>query len=210
MHHAGLNGLLCYGPNQAGEETFVLLNDWAEIGAALPEGEARAELARRYLSAYAPAGPEDLAGWSGLTLTQSRAAFSAITDELVEIEYGGESLWLLSGQGAWLDDEPVEDLHVRLLPRYDTYLLGYRDRGMVVPDAFRKRIHPGGGIVHPVVLVDGVAAATWNTKRQKSRTEVIVDPFETLAGDVIDRLIDEVQRLGRFLEVSTHVTVLST
>ncbi len=54
-----------------------------------------------------------------------------------------------------------------------------------------------------------MAAATWNTKRQKSRIDVIVDPFETLADDVIDRLIDEVQRLGRFLEVSTHLTVLS-
>ncbi|MGC9468408.1 MAG: winged helix DNA-binding domain-containing protein [Anaerolineae bacterium] len=209
LHHAGLNGLLCYGPDKEGEETFVLLDEWAEIGAALPEDEARAELARRYLNAYAPAGPKDLSGWSGLTLTQSRAAFRAIADELVEIEFGGAPLWLLSGQEAWLDDEPTGASHVRLLPRYDTYLLGYRNRDLVVPDAFSKRVHPGGGILHPVVLIDGVAAATWKMKRNRGHIEVMVDPFESFEDDVTDRLKDEVQDLGRFLEVSAHLTVLS-
>ena len=200
MHHAGLSGLLCYGPEGGGEETFVLLDEWADVGATLPEDEAHAELARRYLDAYAPAGPEDLAAWSGLTLTQSRAAFSAITEELVEVAFGGEPLWLLRSQEGWLDDELAWSPNVRLLPRFDTYLLGYRDRDLSVPEAYAKRVHPGGGILHAVLLVDGLAAGTWKTERKKDRLEVVVDVFEGLEEGTVDGLRGEIQRLGRFLD----------
>jgi hypothetical protein len=205
MHHAGLSGLLCYGPERGGEETFVLLDDWADVGAALPEDRAHAELARRYLDAYAPAGAEDLAAWSGLTLTKSRAALSAITEELVEVEFDGEPLWLLRSREEWLDDGPARSPNVRLLPRFDTYLLGYRDRDLSVPEAYAKRVHPGGGILHAVLLVDGVAAGTWKTERKKDRLDVVVDPFEALEDEIVDGLRDEVQRLGRFLETGVDL-----
>ncbi len=54
MHHAGLSGVLCFGPDQEGEETFVLLEEWFEIGEALPDEEALLALARRYLRATRP------------------------------------------------------------------------------------------------------------------------------------------------------------
>jgi len=205
MHHAGLSGLLCYGPESGGQETFVLLHEWADVGAALPEDEAPAELARRYLDAYAPAAPKDLAAWSGLTLTQSRAALSAIADQLVELEFGAESLWLLSRQEPWLADEFAGSPNVRLLPRFDTYLLGYRDRDLAVPEAYAKRVHPGGGILYPVLLVDGLAAGTWKTERKKDRLDVVVDPFEALDDEIVEGLRDEVQRLGHFLETKVEL-----
>jgi hypothetical protein len=209
LHHAALSGAICYGPEREGHETFVLLDDWAAVGARLPEDKAHAELARRYLGAYAPAGPEDLAAWSGLTLTQSRAALSAIADELLDVELGGEPLWLLRNQEEWLVDELPEAPTLHLLPRFDTYLLGYRNRDLAVPRPFSKQVHPGGGILNPVVLVDGLAAATWSTKRKKGQLEIIVDPFATLGDETLDRLKDEVQRLGRFLETEAHLQVSS-
>ena len=208
MHHAGLRGLLCYGPEKGGEETFVLREEWAEIGPALPREEAHIELARRYLRAYAPAGPEDLAAWSGLTLTTSRAAFDALASQLVEISFAGEPLWLRSHQGEWLTDDLAGDLNVRLLPRFDTYLLGYRDRSLVVPQEFEKRVHPGGGILHPVVLVDGLAAGTWKMERKKARLDVSVEPFEDLEDKPIAMLEDQVRSLARFLETDGHLKLL--
>jgi hypothetical protein len=208
LHHAGLSGLVCYGPERDGEDTFVLLEEWAQVGDALPEDEAHAELARRYLAAYAPAGPADMAAWSGLTLTQARAAFGAIVRQLVGVEFGGETLWLLSSQEEWLGDELTEGLNLRLLPRFDTYLLGYRDRRLAVPQEFAKRVHPGGGILYPVVLVDGLAAGTWKIAFKADHMRVVIDPFESLGDEAISGLEDEIQHLAHFLgtEVSAEIS----
>ena len=61
-----------HGTGPGGKPTFVLLRDW--IGLPDPEAgdRALAELARRYLSAYGPATPEDMAAWSGLGVTRSQ------------------------------------------------------------------------------------------------------------------------------------------
>jgi hypothetical protein len=75
---AALQGLLCYGSQRQGQETFVRLADWIERGAPVPPEGAPAELARRYLAAYGPATAEDLAAWSGLTLGAARAAWGQL------------------------------------------------------------------------------------------------------------------------------------
>jgi hypothetical protein len=209
VHHAGLSGLVCYGPERDGQETFVLLAEWAQVGKALPEDEALAELARRYLEAYAPAGPEDLARWSGLTVTKSRAAFEALATKLVEVESAQGPLWLLRRQRKGLKGDVAGDANVRLLPRYDTYLLGYRDRDLAVPPAFAKRVHPGGGILHAVVLVDGLAAGIWKTERTKAKLEVVIEPFERLEDGIISKLQAQVQDLARFLGTEAHPKVHS-
>ncbi len=86
-----------------------------------------------------------------MTLTQARAAFRALADELVEAKFAGETLWLLDEQEPWLGGDLAEEANLRLLPRYDTYLLGYRDRDLSVPAAYarkdpsRRRIPAPGG-----------------------------------------------------------------
>ena len=52
----------------------------AEPPPALDADEALATLGRRYLAGYGPAGPEDLARWSGLPITACRRALAAVAD----------------------------------------------------------------------------------------------------------------------------------
>jgi len=141
-------------------------------------------------------------------MSKTRAAWQNIADQLIEVEISGRPAWMLKTCAAWLDEPPANAPTVRLLPRFDTYLLGYQNRDLAVPLLYAKRINAGGGILHPTLLVDGRAAGTWKSKPQKNRLDVIVEPFDYLAPKVHAGLEAEVADLARFLEVKTMLYVM--
>jgi hypothetical protein len=100
---------------------------------------------------------------------------------------------------------PTGDPVVRLLGRFDDYLLGWRGRDLVLDARFARRVQAGGW-VHPVVVVDGRVAGTWRARRAGGRLEVAVEPF---AGRLPPRarpgLEAEAADLGRFLAVETRL-----
>jgi winged helix DNA-binding protein len=118
----------------------VLTPDRVFIPLSLPPaGDREAaldELARRYYAAHAAATADDLAYWSGLPKRDCRPP----------------------GPSA-IEDGPVPRV---LLPAFDELLLGWRDRTPTVPPQHAKAIHPGGGILRPVILENGVAVGTWS------------------------------------------------
>ena len=208
LSYAAMQGVICFGPERDGDLTYVVLDDWlnAVPQHTLSDEQMPAGLARRYLDAYGPATPADFATWSGLPVGQARAGFEAIAGDLAEVEALGEAAWMLRDTLAWLDSAPGAPV-VRLLPRYDSYLLGYTSRAFMVDDAFARRIHPGGGLLHPALIVDGRAVATWRTQRQKDRLVIAVEPFEPLDPAIMPPLEAEVQDMGRFLGQETALQV---
>jgi hypothetical protein len=157
---AALRGIAVLGPlRDDGRHAFALTRDW--LGAApAPElegperGAALAELARRYLAGHGPAAPADLAAWSGLTLRDARAGLEAIASELAQRD---DDLVDLARR------EPAPGaIPARLLPAFDPYLLGWKDRGFAVPARYAKRVHPGGGMLRATATVDGRAVGTWS------------------------------------------------
>ncbi|HWZ17815.1 MAG TPA: winged helix DNA-binding domain-containing protein [Ktedonobacteraceae bacterium] len=210
LARAALERLICFGPYRGAEPTYVLLNDWIDqkhTGLSLSEDEAYTELTRRYLSTYGPATPGDQASWSGLSLSKTRAAWQRIEGELLEVETASSSVWVLKSQAARFDELSPLTLIVRLLPRFDIYLLGYQKRDLAVPSQYVKRINAGGGIVHPTVLVDGRIVGTWKSKREKNRFVVMVEPFERLEPEIDEGLEAEIEDMARFLDVGVRMQV---
>ncbi len=207
-----LEGMICLGPDRGAEPTYVLLDDWLSQkyrGQPLSEDEAYTELTRRYLGAYGPATLEDQAAWSGLPLSRTRAARQRIADQLMEVEVAGSPASMLKTRAIWLDELPIHAPSVRLLPRFDIYLLGYRNRDLAVPPQYAKRINAGGGIVHPTVLVDGRVAGIWKSKRLKNHLELLVEPFEQLVPAVYEGLEAETEDIARFLGVKATLQVIT-
>jgi hypothetical protein len=209
LGRAALEGHVCLGPDRDGKLTYVLLDDWVEQGSSLLPDAALVELARRYLAAYAPVGPEDLAAWSGIRIGQARAAWQGIADELVEVEGAGGPAWLPKTHAAWLEESPPPAPVVRLLPSFDVYLLGYRGRDLAVAPEHARRVHPGGGVLRPTLLVDGRAAGTWRRTRRRDRLEVVIEPFAELAAAVRLGIEAEVEDVGRFLRVEASFRLVS-
>jgi hypothetical protein len=208
IHRAALEGVVCFGPLKGTEPTYVLLSDWIDQeheGHPLSEATAYAELTRRYLEAYGPATAKDMAAWSGLPLNKIRSAWQDIGDQIIEVEIDNSQTWMLKTQAALLDEPLSGATIVRLLPYFDTYLLGYQNRDLSVPPMYGKRVNAGGGMVHPTMLIDGRIVGIWKSKREKNQLVVNVEPFEPLMADVMEGLETEVADTGRFLEVPARL-----
>ena len=210
LSRAALEGSICMGPDRGAEPTYVLLSDWINKKYPLPREEASVALARRYLKAYGPATSEDFAAWSGIPMSTTRAAWQRIADQLIEIEIADHPAWMLKTSMARLDELPISTIHspiVRLLPGFDNYLLGYKNRDLAVSPQYTKRINAGGGLLRPTLLVDGRIVGTWKMKRQKNHLDVEVEPFDQLTPEVLAGLETEVTDIARFLgeEVTLHM-----
>jgi Winged helix DNA-binding domain len=172
---AAAHGRVLLGPDRDGKPTYVHTADW--IGRRLPtrvdRDRALAELARRYLQAHAPAGPADLATWSGLGQRDADAAWALIGAELTEAVHDGRPLWTLRSSRR----ARAGPAGVALLPAFDEYLLGWRGRSLVLPEVYARRVAPGGGIIHPVVVAHGLVVGTWRrTGRTGPVTTALFEP----------------------------------
>jgi hypothetical protein len=127
-----------------------------------PEGVALEpaldHLVRRYLGAFGPASPADVARWAGMRLGDVAPALERLRLRRFRDESGGE---LVDLPRAPLPD-PETPAPVRFLPTWDSVLLVHARRAGVLAEEHRARIFP---TTMPqsvgTFLVDGVVAGTW-------------------------------------------------
>jgi len=211
IHHlarfAALRGLICLGAEVDGDLTYVLLDEWLPASAAAPPvDDPLREFARRYLATYGPATMADFKRWSGLTAAQAKQAWAVIESECVPIALPEGETLILERHLEQLEAPPNEPT-VRLLPRYDNYLLGYASRAFMVDAAYAKQVHPGGGLIRACLLVDGEAKANWKLEKRRAGLRVVVEPFEALERSIFPSLEAEVESLGRFLDTDAELRV---
>jgi hypothetical protein len=185
-------GKLCHGPPRGAKVTFVRTDQWIGWQDVDPD-EALREAARRFLETYGPAGPRQFAEWFGMKPREAQPLFESLGE--VEVEAA-------AAHG-----------HLRLLPEYDCYVMGFRERDQLVPEKMRERVkmHPKGrfeGIAAvPTILVDGVVAGLWRRARKGKRVEIVVEPERKLSAQERREMEAEAQRIGTFLGVEPTLRV---
>jgi len=168
-------GELCQGPPQGSKITLVRPDQWLDGWREAGEQEALREVLRRFLHAYGPARPSDFRGWFGADVP-----FDLVDVEEVDVE--GHSAFVLRGDTTFPEPGPS----VRLLPEYDVYVMGFREREQLVPDAVREQVaaHGRGRYEGPAgvrfLLLDGSAAGLWERKKTAKRVELTVRPARKL------------------------------
>lgn len=205
---ASMEGLICEGPFRSGKPTYVLTSEWLGASAVQPvksRHEDLSHLVHRFLKAYGPAAPEDMAAWGGLPLSVAREAFELAHESLTQVQMADRKLWLLGEP----DEGPADPGSVLLLPAFDTYLLGYASRDLVLDKRYTKRVNAGGGIIKPTLLVAGRVAGTWALRRSKGAGRVEVNAFETLDSVVVGELEARTEDLGRFLALELSLALAS-
>jgi hypothetical protein len=194
LRRAVLRGTAVLGPMRGAQQTVALARDW--LGAtppaslAGPERDAAlAELARRYLAGHGPATERDLAYWAGLPLRDARVGLHAIAGELAVLDHG---LVDLAAGG-----ERARRTGVRLLPVFDAYLLGWKDRAFAIPSDHVPKVYMGG-LIGPAATVDGRVVGTWRAVRRADRLALDLELFAPLPPRAAAGLRREREDVARF------------
>ena len=168
-------GMICPGPMQGKQQTFVLLEEWVPNLRELSREESLAELAGRYFASHGPATVHDFAWWAGLTVTEARSGLEARMPGLISEKIDGKEYWMASDAP---DHTAYDEAGVHLLPAFDEYLLGYRDRTAALAREDASKIVPGGnGVFRPTIVVGGRVVATWKRRLRKNAIDLTLDPF---------------------------------
>jgi hypothetical protein len=203
---------LCQGPPQGTKVTFVRPDQWIDGWQEVDEQDALVEVCRRYLHTYGPARPRDFREWfssRAFKPVQARGLFDSLGDQLEEVDVEGHRAYVLAGDSAFPELQPS----LRLLPEYDVYVMGFREREHLVPEAVRELVaaHGRGRYEGPagvrLVIIDGVAAGLWERKKRGKRIDLKVAPAQRLMRPQRTQLDDEAGRIGAFVGLEPALAV---
>jgi hypothetical protein len=193
---AGEAGELVFGPPQGQKVTFVHAEDWLGPQRAWEPQEALREVARRFAATYGPVGHRQFREWftsRSLTPAAARELFESIDVP---------------------EPEPVEPRSsVRLVPEYDVYVMGFREREHLVPPDVRAQVAAHGKGRYegpagtPFLVVDGLCAGIWSRKKGPKRVELTVKPARKLTRYERAGVEAEAERIGAFYGLEPRLAV---
>jgi hypothetical protein len=156
-------------------------------------------LLRRYLRAFGPATAADFSLWTGISLTDAREIWAREEAGFAPVNVEGWAAAVLREDLDELAQAKFERPLVRLLPYFDSFLLGHKERDHLVALKDRKNVYRAQGWIAPVVLIDGRATVVWAHTRQGNRLRVNVTKFASISRRIIAGIREEARDLGRFL-----------
>lgn len=196
MMAAEMAGLVCSGPRQGNQFTYALLEERVPVTELVSSrDEALAKLTERYFTSRGPATVSDFATWSGLTLTDCRKGVQLTGSGLIrnvvnQIDY-------YSSANTVNKERVGSSMH--LLPLYDEWIMGYKDRSASL--LLRNSLVP----IPPfrfgnMILAEGQIIGTWKRSAESKVMMVETDFFSTLSERQRSVFDQAIQRLQQFTD----------
>jgi hypothetical protein len=195
LQRASLEGLVCQTGMRRNNPVYVSAGEWLPEAGTMERDEALAELATRYFTSRGPATPGDFAGWSGLPAADVRAGLDAVRSHLTRETIDGNTYWYSRSPPAGRHRSPG----VCLLPGFDEYVVGYRDRSAVLDVLKRHHLVFKNGMMSPTIVIDGRIAGTWKRTIEKGTVAIASYPFTPLTAAEEHAFAAAARRYGEFL-----------
>ena len=192
--HAELEAVVCSGPRRGRQHTYRLVDDLVPPQPERDRDDALAELARRYFGGHGPASIRDFAWWSGLKISDCRAAVELAREDLEEIA-GDDRSWWSGPRPARVPRRTGADL----IATYDELIVAFQDLRLAY--AGEARMDP----FERPLLIDGVCAGTWRRALARDRVDVQVTTFGDIGGAAGAAVTSAVERFGRFLGLPVNL-----
>lgn len=203
LYRAAWDGLICFGAHEGKDATIALIDEWIPKAAKLKPEDALAELTSRYFIAHGPATIQDYLWWSGLRVQDAKLGIEKSLSSIREVIVEGKKYYM-SKKKSTLDD----NRRVHLLPAFDEYLVGYRDRSAALRNKGTQKILKSGkmtfvhsnGIFQPIIVIEGQVVGIWRRKQEKEKHIIVVMPFTKFTDKDMKGIKDAAERYGNFLE----------
>lgn len=168
MMQAELDQVVCSGGLRGKQFTYALMDERVPATAPLDRDEALLRLTKVYFASRSPATLQDFTWWSGLTMGDAKRG--AEMAKLKSLTVAGREYRTAGGKSARPPRAPV----AHLLPNYDEYFIGHKDRSAIAERLGLKGAQlTQGSVFWNVIVVDGQLVGGW--KRVPSRRGIVLD-----------------------------------
>ena len=104
-----------------------------------------------------------------------------------------------------------EKAPTHLLPKYDSYLMGHKDRTRIINEELLKQVYrPVVGDVAATLIVNGLIAGTWTSNKSKKKITVAIRAFERLSKETMTEVEQVVKAFGAFMGVEQTTVLLNS
>lgn len=193
------SGVICPGPPQGKNQTFALLEDWATNQRILTRERSLAVLAERFFSSHGPATVADFANWSGLKMSDAKSGLAAVQDKLKSLTHNNAEYWMAP--------QAKEDNGLFLLPGYDEFLIGYKDRSPSFEIYGSTPISTYNGMFYATIIEDGQVLGVWKRVIKPNAIDVVLHPIVKLSQKQIARIEIQIAAYAKFLGKSVELKI---
>jgi len=144
----------------------------------------------------------DFTWWSGLTAADARRGIEAAATFLEHRSIDGRSYWFPAGERPVRIASPL----AHLLPNFDEYFIGLKDRSAFGARLNSSRVKPRAtGLAGHVLAVNGQMVGAW--RRSLVAKSVVIEPKPLVRLSEAERRAVGVaaRKFGRFLELRVEI-----
>ncbi|MEZ4459104.1 MAG: winged helix DNA-binding domain-containing protein [bacterium] len=170
-------GEVVFAGKQGSQQAYVHRSVWHDTDTHFDSDlDAALAVLKTYLAAFGPATAADAAHHFGCRVTDTRTWLKLLGDEVAPIRTNDrDDLWMLAKDVDAL--EAPQAWPTRLLPGYDTVLMGHKDKRWLVDHAEEPLVWRKSAVVAPTVLHRGLIVATWNHTVVGKELQIQVEPL---------------------------------
>jgi hypothetical protein len=194
MAHAEIERVVCSGPRRGKEFTYALFDERASPDDRRDRDAALGTLAQRFFSSHGPATAADFGWWSGLTMGDARRGTDIAGTSLARVAFDGRE-YLVDLSLPAPGRRRLPDL---LLPSFDEYAVGYKDRKALVHER-ASGVEPGMGLLSQGLVLAGRFAGTWTRTPARGGFRLDVSPRVALSAAERRSIAAAVARYAGFL-----------
>jgi hypothetical protein len=169
MMQAEVDGVICSGARRGKQFTYALLDHRAPPCRVVERDDALSRLAHLYFRGRGPATAHDFAWWSGLTVGDAKRGIEICGKTLLPVIIGESHMWMVERA----DAAPAPGKVAHLLPNYDEYFIGHRDRSLIGLRAGTKLVTGGNALINHILTIGGEIVGGW--KRATRGETTVVD-----------------------------------
>jgi hypothetical protein len=200
LMRAELDGIICSGARRGRQSTYALLDERVPPTPTLERDEGLLELTRRFFATRGPATPHDMAWWSGLTVRDARRGIEMAGGSLQQETVDDQTYWFSDGAPA-----KALSSSAHLLPNYDEYYIGYRNRSAILERARASNANMDALGTH-VVELDGQIVGGWRRTLKKSHVAIDITPVVRLKASEREAVDEAAERYAAFLGLAADIS----